>query len=81
MEKKIKCPKHDTGGGPCYCDNESASSSNELLVGEMQADLRAADYLAKVIDEQIKLGNINTRSAIADARLDYGTPYKYKYTR
>lgn len=31
IEKKIKCPKHDTGGGPCYCDNASTSGSNELL--------------------------------------------------
>jgi hypothetical protein len=30
-ENKVKCPKHDTGGGPCYCDNVSASGSNELL--------------------------------------------------
>lgn len=30
-ENKIKCPKHETGGGPCYCDNVSASGSNELL--------------------------------------------------
>jgi len=36
-ENKAKCPKHDTGGGPCYCDNVSASGSNDLLSSETGA--------------------------------------------
>ena len=33
---KVKCPKHDIGGGPCYC-NTSTSGSNELLCDDAKA--------------------------------------------
>jgi hypothetical protein len=35
----------------------------------------AADYMAAVIDDWILRNLLDSRSAIADARLDYGEPF------
>jgi len=53
---------------------EDAESMSELV-------LRAADKMAKAIDEAIKRGYIDARCAIADARLDYGEPFKYEFSK
>jgi hypothetical protein len=45
----------------------------------MLANLIDADNLAKVIDEQVSGNRIDARSAIADARLDYGSPHEYQW--
>lgn len=45
----------------------------------MQVALFGADALVNVIDEQIKANRIDARSAIGDARLDYGQPWKYEW--
>ena len=42
-------------------------------------DLIGADRMAKVADDMVERGRIDSRSALADARLDYGKPYTYKY--
>lgn len=41
--------------------------------------LRAADAMAKVIDVMVEGKQIDERSPLADARLDYGEPYKYEH--
>ena len=50
----------------------------EASLCEAAVSLVDADNLAKVIDEQVRANNIDARSAIADARLDYGEPHNYK---
>lgn len=47
----------------------------------MRIALRAADGMARVIDDWVRRGLINTRSAAADARLDFGTPYVYEWSK
>lgn len=49
--------------------------NSQLLIA-----LRAADAMAKVIDYAVANNIIGSRSAIADARLDYGEPRIYRYT-
>jgi hypothetical protein len=46
---------------------------------EMLIALQRADEMAKVIDDWTERGELNTRSALADARLNYGRPYEYKW--
>lgn len=41
--------------------------------------LRAADKIVRVIDDMVQRKLIDERSALADARLDYGEPFTYDY--
>lgn len=50
-------------------------------VTEMRLKLRDADAVMKLIDEWIVKGLLDPRSAIADARLDYGQPFEYEFTK
>lgn len=52
-----------------------------MMEHEKDIALRAADAMAKVIDDWVKRGLIDARSALADARLDYGEPWKYVWTK
>ena len=38
----------------------------------------AADKMARIIDEMVRKGQLDCRSPLADARLDYGEPWQYK---
>ena len=49
----------------------------ERKVAELELKIRAADALVRVIDRQTEIGLLGSRTGIADARLDYGTPFKY----
>ena len=49
----------------------------ERKVAELELKMRAADALVKAIDKQVEMGLMGGRTGIADARLDYGTPFKY----
>ncbi len=51
---------------------ELGDANSRLIMKE-----RAADVMAKVADDWVERGLIDSRSALADARLDYGDPYKY----
>lgn len=44
----------------------------------MTLKIRAADAMAKAVDDAVRRGSLNSRSAIADARLDYGEPFPVK---
>lgn len=48
---------------------EEISKRSVLAIG--------ADRMALAIDRLVKGGRIDSRSEVADARLDYGEPYKY----
>ena len=50
----------------------------ERKVAELELKIRAADVLVRVIDRQTEIGLLGSRTGIADARLDYGTPFKYE---
>jgi len=56
------------------------STPQELEVSQLRIKLRAADAMARVADDWVERGIINSRSALADARLDYGDPYTYEYS-
>lgn len=51
----------------------------ELHVAQIK--LRAADGMAKAIDTLVERGILDARSLAADARLDYGDPFKYEYAK
>jgi len=36
----MRCPKHETGGGPCYCDN----NSNAAVINLPFEKIKPADY-------------------------------------
>ena len=42
--------------------------------------LRAADRMSAIIDEMVRDGQLDARSRLADARLDYGKPWAYAHT-
>ena len=42
--------------------------------------LIAADRMAEIIDQMVRDGWLDSRSPLADARLDYGQPYVYEHT-
>lgn len=48
---------------------------NEHDVYEMKQKLRDADKLAAAVDIAVRMGQINSRSRVADARLDYGEAF------
>lgn len=56
-------------------------SDRERDLNEMEIELRAADALAKAVDDAVQSGWLNARSTIADARLNYGQPFEYKWTK
>ncbi len=46
----------------------------------LELKLRDADAMARVIDRSVKNGKFDSRSAIADARLNYGQPFVYEWS-
>ena len=70
----------------CACSTDflmkqlQRSTPQELEVSQLRIKLRAADAMARVADDWVERGIINSRSALADARLDYGDPYTYEYS-
>lgn len=59
----------------------SGAGSDDLRSMEMSLALRAADEMARVCDDWVKRGIIDARSALADARLNYGAPFKYEWSQ
>jgi hypothetical protein len=57
-----------------------AGKSKREDVLHMVSQLNAADALARAVDEAVSGGFIGSRSKIADARLDYGEPFKYVWS-
>ena len=51
----------------------------DLDVAALRLKLRAADEMARVCDQWVQSGVIDARSALADARLRYGTPFIYDF--
>ncbi len=51
----------------------------EDYVFDLKLQLRSADKLAEAVDEAVKSHAIDARCPVADARLNYGEPYKYKH--
>lgn len=49
--------------------------------GELRIKLRAADKMAMVVDDWVRRDLISSRSPLADARLDYGKPDEYEFTK
>jgi len=56
----------------------------DFLLSELaglELKLIDADFLAMTTDIAVKRGVIDARSRIADARLNYGEPWKYEYAK
>lgn len=71
-----------------YCQIEQTKVDLRVEIATLKqqlanakADLIAADYMAFAIDKSIKRHDIDTRSEIADCRLEYGTPFVYEYVK
>jgi hypothetical protein len=48
---------------------------------KLRLKLRAADAVMMKIDYAIRCGQLNPRTLIADARLDYGNPDEYEFSK
>lgn len=57
----------------------TASNGSEVEL-KMVIALRAADAMARIVDDWVTRGVIDARSAIADARLNYGQPFVYEWS-
>jgi hypothetical protein len=62
---------------PCI---DAVLSKLRNQIHKMEIDLIAADEMAKAIDGMIELNALDSRSPVADARLNYGEPGIYKYS-
>lgn len=51
----------------------------QLELSDAKIALISADLVMEAIDIQVGRNLLDSRSMIADARLNYGTPFKYKY--
>lgn len=58
----------------------NVSTSEQLRTWDMESSLRAADAVMQAIDKSVRLGNLGSRTPIADARLNYGQPFHYKFS-
>lgn len=59
---------------------ERAAGSSAPACSASPFTLRAADKMAAIIDEMVKDGQLDSRSPLADARLNYGEPWTYAHT-
>lgn len=72
----------DDGEWVALADYESLQAKLREAKAEitiLTIDLMGADRMAEAIDNQIKINQLDPRSLIADARLDYSEPCSYKY--
>ncbi len=49
-------------------------------VFRLRIALRNADAMARAVDKLVERGALDARSLVADARLDYGEPWKYEFS-
>ena len=59
-----------------YCEALKLRREGEGKVDESPFKLKAADKMAQIIDDMVRNGTLDARSGLADARLDYGEPFK-----
>lgn len=52
-----------------------AEREGALLICKLVMQLQDAERMAAVVDEMIYAGHLDSRSQLADARLDYGKPF------
>jgi hypothetical protein len=80
LTEQAKCVHGRAASEPCgQCPTTGANTGappDELF--RLRLKVRDADKMAMAIDHQVKLGQLDSRSAIAGARLDYGKPYEYE---
>ncbi len=55
-------------------------NDKDLLIAMLRTKLEAADEMARVCDQWVESKQIDSRSALADARIKYGKPFKYEFT-
>jgi hypothetical protein len=89
-EKAVQCPiathEGETIGCQRYDSPEEAKAAwnsgwSQIETMTPPLTLQAADHMAAIIDEMVRDGNLDSRSRLADARLDYGEPWAYAYSR
>ena len=59
---------------------DAATESGEAQGWRMEMLLRAADKMAWICDDWVSRHVIDSRSALADARLNYGKPFHYEWS-
>lgn len=72
MDKKPLKPVKDTVS--------SCVDTQNIEINMLRSKLRAADKMAQICDTWVRSGEIDSRSALADARLNYGKPYVYEFS-
>lgn len=56
-----------------------SNSSVDVSRATLILKLRVADEMAKEIDRLVSINRMDSRSKLADIRLNYGQPYKYEF--
>jgi len=56
-------------------------SPEQREINHLKMKLIAADKVMLQLDDLIHRNKLNARSKVADARLDYGTPFEYEYNK
>lgn len=59
---------------------EGSMDAKDIEIAQLRKKLQAADAMAKICDDWVVRGEIDARSALADARLIYGNPFKYAFS-
>lgn len=65
---------------PTQPEVDTVGGDNKLPIDAF-LKLRAADVMARIVDEMVDADKLNPRSRLADARLDYGQPHQYEFTK
>jgi len=76
---------HEISAFDSYTIVSHFRSARDLLAASaaeaerLRTKLVAADILAATIDQQVQRKTLGSRSAISDARLQYGEPWQYEF--
>ena len=81
LDKSRELQQAQVRAGEAEADRDFHSCRGDKLEAEntqMQTRLIAADHVMEEVDRMVKIGKLNSRSGIADRRLDYGEPFDYE---
>ena len=88
-KKELSAIEIERGSSPVhnqFCQPGRVGSKGGTLnagesIAELKLKLKAADLVMKAIDETVERGALDSRSQIADARLNYCVPFQYHYLK
>ena len=77
----VASPVHNQVHQPGRVGSKGGTLNAGESIAELKLKLKAADLVMKAIDEMVDRGALDSRSQIADARLNYCVPFQYHYLK